>query len=366
MIPFLEEMLEEFPEEITSTRTTPAAEYLFKVRDDAPKLPEEQARLFHRFVAKLVFVQARARRDLATATSFLTTRVKSPDEDDWGKLRRVMQYVKGTINMPLILSADSMTLPKWWIDAAYAVHHDCKGQTGAMVSFGSGMALSFSKKQKLNVKSSTEAELVGVDDGLPLVLWTRYFLQEQGYEMRPSLIYQDNKSAMLLERNGKASSTKRTKHINVRYFFVKDKIAKGEIELEHCPTEIMWADVNTKPRQGQAFIVFRSMLMGISKDYNDEKEGIARAEAMKTREEARSVDEERKSMESAVKMTPNPPQECVGDIADKENVPPRVRKRHKKNPPLMLVRGRRWSPSIYRNARSAGFSTERAWVEAFV
>jgi hypothetical protein len=113
MIPYLEEMLNEFPDEITTTRTTPAAEYLFKVRDDAPKLPEEQAMLFHRFVAKLVFVQARARRDLATATSFLTTRVKSPDEDDWGKLRRVMQYIKGTINMPLILSAESMTLPKW-------------------------------------------------------------------------------------------------------------------------------------------------------------------------------------------------------------------------------------------------------------
>jgi hypothetical protein len=320
-----------------------------------------KAQLFHRFVAKLVFVQARARRDLAVATSFLTTRVKSPDEDDWGKLRRVMQYINGTINMPLILSVESMTLPKWWIDAAYAVHDDCKGQSGVMVSFGTGMALSFSKKQKLNVKSSTEAEIVGVDDGLPLVLWTRYFLQEQGYEMRPSLLYQDNKSAMLLEQNGKASSTKRTKHINVRYFFVKDKIAKGEIELEHCPTEVMWADVNTKPRQGRGWIIFRAMLMGIPEDYDDRKEGIARAAAMKARQQARELQEKLKSMASA--MTPSPPQECVGDNA---KIPTRVTKRHKKNPPIMLVRGRRWSPSIFRNARLAGFSTERAWVEAFV
>ena len=101
-----------------------------------------------------------------------------------------------------------MTLPKWWIDAAHAVHDDCKGQTGAMVSFGSGMVLSFSKKQKLNAKSLTEAEVVGVDDGLPLVLRTRYFLQEQGYKMRPGLIYQANKCAMLLKQNGKASSSK--------------------------------------------------------------------------------------------------------------------------------------------------------------
>ena len=176
--------------------------------------------------------------------------MKCPDEDDWGKLKRVMQYIKGTIHMPLILSAESMTLPRWWIDASYAVHNDCRSHTGAMVTFGSGMALSFSRKQKLSTKSSTEAEVVGVDDGLPLVLWMRYILQEQGYDMKPSLIYQDNKSAILLEMNGKASGSKRMKHINVRYFFVKDKIQKGKIVLKHCPTEIMYADVNTKPRQG--------------------------------------------------------------------------------------------------------------------
>jgi hypothetical protein len=84
---------------------------------------------------------------------------------------------------------------------------------------------------------------------MPSVTWTRYFLQEQGYDMQPSLIYQDNKSAMLLEENGKASSLKRTKHINVQYFFVKDKIEKGEVRLEHCPTEEMWADINTKPKK---------------------------------------------------------------------------------------------------------------------
>jgi hypothetical protein len=366
MIQFLKDMLVEFPEEITQTRMTPAADYLFRVRDDARRLPEEQAQLFHRFVAKLVFVVARARRDLAVATSFLTTRVKEPDEDDWGKLRRVMQYVKGTINMPLVLSAESMTMPKWWIDASYAVHDDCKGQSGGALSFGLGMALTFCRKQKLNVKSSTEAELVGVDDGLPLVLWTRHFLQEQGYNMKPSLIYQDNKSAMLLERNGKASSSKRTKHINVRYFFVKDKIAKGEIDLEHCPTEEMWADVLTKPRQGKAWIVFRSMLMGIPEDYNDEKEEIARAERVEAEQRRKELDAKQKSMDSPATMTTNPSQECVGGSPIKENSPPRVNKRRKRNPPIMLVRGRRWSPSVYRNARLAGFSAERAWTEAFV
>ncbi len=90
--------------------------------------------------------------------------------------------------MPLILSADSLTMAHWWVDAAYAVHDDCRGHTGAGMSLGQGMALSYSWKQKINTKSSTQAELVGVDDSLAYILWARYFLAEQGYDMEPSLV----------------------------------------------------------------------------------------------------------------------------------------------------------------------------------
>jgi hypothetical protein len=82
----------------------------------------------------------------------------------------VLSYLKGTLHMPLILSADSLTLSRWWVDAAYAVHDDCRGHTGAGMSFGQGMALSYSWKHKINTKSSTEAKLVGVDDSLGYIL----------------------------------------------------------------------------------------------------------------------------------------------------------------------------------------------------
>ena len=122
-------------------------------------------------------MSARARRDIQPVTAFLTTQVKAPDEDDWGKVKRVLQYLNCTLHMPLILSADSMTLARWWVDAAYAVHADCRGHTGAGMSLGQGMALSYSWKQKINTKSSTEAELVGVDDSLGyiLLIWTRHW-----------------------------------------------------------------------------------------------------------------------------------------------------------------------------------------------
>jgi hypothetical protein len=91
--------------------------------------------------------------------------------------------------MPLILSADLLTLSWWWVNAAYAVHDNCWGHTGAGMSFGQGMALSYSWKQKINTKSSTEAKLVGVDDSLGYILWDCYFMQEQGYDMDPLLLY---------------------------------------------------------------------------------------------------------------------------------------------------------------------------------
>lgn len=84
------------------------------------------------------------------------------------------------------------------------------------MSMGKGSILSHSLKQKLNTHSSMEAELVGVDDISCHVLWTNYFLADQGYSTRVTVIYQDNKSAILLETNGRASCYQRTKHIQVQ------------------------------------------------------------------------------------------------------------------------------------------------------
>ena len=91
------------------------------------------------------------------------------------------------------------------------------------------------------------------------MLWTRYFLKAQGYHVSDNIIFQDNKSTMLLERNGKASSSRRTKHINVRYFFITDRISKGEVRVKWCPTKEMVADFLTKPLQGSVFRQFRDL-----------------------------------------------------------------------------------------------------------
>jgi len=263
MLDYIERMLGDLPEGMDGTATTPAANHLFDVNNAATKLDHDTSDFFHTNVAKLLFLCKRARPDIHTAVAFLTTRVTSPDVDDYAKLRRVMRYLRGTINLPLTLESHPSGNMRWWVDASFAVHPDMKSQTGAVMSLGGGAMMSMSCRQKINTKSSTEAELVGVDDALPQVIWSRNFLLAQGFTVNDNVIYQDNQSTMLLERNGRRSSGKRTRHINIRYFFITDYIARGEARVEYCNTQQMIADLFTKPLQGAQFRRFRDLVLNI-------------------------------------------------------------------------------------------------------
>ena len=147
-------------------------------------------------MAQLLLISVKVRRDIQTAVAFLFTIVKKPDDDDWGKLKRLMKYLKGTKHLKLRLSVDSMSTIDWWVDASYNTHDDCKGHTGMMMSLGRGAPISSSRKQKLNVRSFCEGELVGIDDALPTILWTRYFIEGQGYTVDQNVLFQDNKSTI--------------------------------------------------------------------------------------------------------------------------------------------------------------------------
>jgi hypothetical protein len=139
---------------------------------------------------------------------------------------------------------------------------------GAIMSLGKGATISFSNKFKIATKGLTNSELVGVDQALLSILHTQYFIKAQGYSTKQNILFQDSQSTMCLEVNGSFSSSKCTKHIKCRYFFIQDKINNGDLEVVYCPTKIMWANILTKPKQGGTFRLDCSILMNVPINYN--------------------------------------------------------------------------------------------------
>jgi len=103
---------------------------------------------------------------------------------------------------------------------------------------------------------------VAISDALSTIIWLRDFLIEQGYNVGPAILYQDNMSTISLVENGKGTN-ERSRHINIKFFFVSDRVAKGEIEIKYMPTNDMLADMLTKPLQGDKFRSMRDHVLGI-------------------------------------------------------------------------------------------------------
>jgi hypothetical protein len=259
---YLEEAIKEFEMAIKGSASSPAKSSLFSIDNNSAALPKTSAENFHSVVAKLLFASKRARLDIQLAIAFLCTRVSCSTEEDKGKLRRLLEYLNGTLDLSLTLGADDLTIIQTWVDASYAVHRDMKSHTGGVVSFGRGAVMSKSSKQKLNVKSSTEAELVGASDYLPYPIWCKKFLEYQGYVVKENILHQDNESAIRFERNGRKSCGPQSRHVDIRYFWIKDRLGLEEFEVRYCPTEQMLADFFTKPLQGSLFRKLRNVIMG--------------------------------------------------------------------------------------------------------
>lgn len=260
---YLQAVLDYSEVDQTKTAKTPATSSLFLLKEKVPKLNAERSKVFHSLVQALSYAAQRVRWDLMTAVSFLKGRVSSPDEFDWSKLLRLLHYLNGTKELGCVLGVRGKLEIDTSIDASHAVYDDARSQGGLAMSFGYGLVKARSHRLAINTKSSAESELVTTSDNIPEVVHLRAFLDGQGYTMGPSVVRQDNQAAIRLLEKGKSDS-KRTKHINTRYFFVHDRIQKGEILLQYTPTEHMVADFFTKPLQGSLFLRMRDKLLGIT------------------------------------------------------------------------------------------------------
>ena len=248
---------------VTGNARTPATDGLFEVRGDAVAVSEEIRVWFHRVVAQLLYLAKRVRPECLAAVAYLATRVTRCDSHDIEKLFRLLRYIRWTVDLGLVLRPGvSGIVVRLFVDASYGVHGDGKSHTGSCVVIGDvGAVHCRSTKQAIVTKSSTEAELVGLSDSCNQALHMRNFLIAQGYKMPCVVVYQDNMSCMALVDRGR-SGAERTRHIDIRYFWVKERVEKGEMRVEHKGTKDMYANVLTKPLQGSQFVYERQCLTG--------------------------------------------------------------------------------------------------------
>ena len=175
----IDDLLKSYPD-ARGIGATPASKSLFSVDEKSKSLNQDEKELFHSCAAKSLFIAKRARPDIGQPVSVLSLRVTKPNKSKKEKLIRVARYLRGSKSLPLTLGIKNMSIIKWAVDVSYAVHPDFRSHTGGCMTWGRGCPVSVSSKQKINSCSSTESELIAVDDCIDKVLWTKLFCPARG------------------------------------------------------------------------------------------------------------------------------------------------------------------------------------------
>jgi hypothetical protein len=217
----------------------------------------DDVRKYKSLVMALFYVAKRTRPDILFPVSYLATRCAEPTQEDYEKAKGILSYLLSTKSLQLTHSCNSKESKRIllaFVDASYALHHDMKGHTGALIFDECGNLLfASSTKQKLMGKSSTDAEIIAVHSIMNSIEEIKDLFDElngttngTSNEHPPVCLYQDNQSAKFLMEHGDSKSDK-SKHMKVRYFYIKSKVDESIINIKYRDTERMWADILTKP-----------------------------------------------------------------------------------------------------------------------
>jgi ribonuclease HI len=210
-----------------------------------------KAEQFHSIIAKVQYLAVKTRPDLLPAVSFLLSRVTKWTDEDWEKLRRLISYISCTKGYGLHYHRGKSVMPRAYVDASHGTHpEDGTSRTGVVLTVAGGAVCFKSCRQSIVTLSSTEAELVALTEGMNHVQWLRYFLGDLSVKVDgPTIVYQDNTSTIGLITNEKTKQ-QRTKHLNCKYFAIREHIKDKSIALEHLAGTEMLADVLTKSVDG--------------------------------------------------------------------------------------------------------------------
>ena len=246
---------------LTGIPKSPCAPYLFDRTPDCTRLNAKEAESFWTETASLAWASTRAHPALVTTIGELSRHVTDPTTEDSGKLDRAISFAKSVRDIPLRLKTELPPRVTVSIDAAFANRNEMRSTSGTCITLGVGYFIASSKVQKLNSKSSTEAEIIAVSDGMNIPLWLADFIRLQGYPPQPVRLEQDNQSCMTLLTKGR-STAETTRFIEIRKFWISAYIKNGAVDPVYVPTEEMTSDYFTKPLQGALFTKMFAKIMG--------------------------------------------------------------------------------------------------------
>jgi len=239
------------------------------VSDDLPKSDEDQQRdkmppylqeFFRSSVASCLYVARKCRFDIPATVAYLSTRTMKASYCDLHKLQRLISYLHFSKDTELVLCPKGIFV-EVYVDASFACHNTCRSHTGCAICIGGCFIHARSVKQKVNSKSSCEAEVIAMSDSAGMILWMNQFLEELGYtDLPPVHIHEDNSSAITLWQSGFPRNDA-SKHLAPRYFFVTDLVLRNLVSIDHIITEEQIADLLTKGMVGDKFYGFRNKIL---------------------------------------------------------------------------------------------------------
>ena len=190
--------------------------------------------------------------------------MKNPSTYDMQQVDRILHYVISTPDLGLNFSGQGGVTLNVFVDASFAIHDDRKSHYGTCMFIGENSA-SFatkSRKAKSVTVSSTEAEYMALSEAAKAIMWARQLLDELGYKQEePTVVYEDNKSTINMVNKGNDKG--RTKHIDVRFHYIRELVETNQIVVEYKPTEEMIADMVTKALGKPLYLKFQKKILGI-------------------------------------------------------------------------------------------------------
>lgn len=211
-------------------------------------------------VGSLLYLSQITRPDITFSVNLVSRYIEDPKEQHWAAVKRIFKYLKGTINFGLIFSSRQKLILKGYSDADYAGDLDTRRSTsGSVFTLGSGSIAWSSRRQQCVSLSTTESEYIALSQGVQELTWLKLFIGELlGEQKMVPTMYGDNQSAIKLVKNPEFH--RRTKHIDVRYHYIREKFNEGVFSLEYIPSKEQIADIMTKPTPRKRFQELREML----------------------------------------------------------------------------------------------------------